>query len=137
MPMSFAGPYVRRRTTERMEDACIVFRPSTAIEVDPVTRKAKRARGQVKYEGRCRIWEVQAGAQSDLAGHQVVIVNTFMSLPYDSPVAESDDIVEVTQSVDDSLVGRTLQIVSLMRGGGLRPSRRYLVRFVDSQKEAW
>lgn len=137
MPLSkFAASYVRSRTSDRMDDECRIFKPGGMV-VDPVTHKAKRADAVVKYEGKCRFWEVQAGSQVVIGDQQVVVTQSYLSLPYDAPVPESDDIVEITKSVDPDLVGRTVQVVSIVRGGGLRASRKFLVRLVDSQKASW
>jgi hypothetical protein len=137
MPLSkFAANYVRNRTTQRMGDKCVIFKPG-GMQIDPVTRKAQRAEREVKYEGICRFWEIQAGAQSVIGDQQVVVTQSFLSLPYDAPVPESDDIVQIVESADPDLVGRTVQVVSIVRGGGLRASRKFIVRLVDSQKASW
>lgn len=137
MPLSkFAASYVRSRTADRMDDECRIFKPGGMV-IDPVTHKAKRVDAVVKYEGKCRFWEVQAGSQVVIGDQQVVVTQSYLSLPYDAPVPESDDIVEITKSVDPDLEGRTVQVVSIVRGGGLRASRKFLVRLVDSQKASW
>lgn len=137
MPLSkFAASYVRSRTADKMEDECRIFKPGEMV-VDPVTHKARRGEAVVKYEGPCRFWEVQAGAQVVVGDNQVVVTQSYLSLPYNAPVPESDDIVQITKSVDEDLEGRTVQVVSVVRGGGLRASRKFLVRLVDSRKDTW
>lgn len=132
----FAASYVRRRTTDRMEDECRIYRPGE-MEIDPVTKKAKRGNPEVKYEGPCRFWEVQAGTPSVIGDQQLTVSTAYLSLPFNSYVPEQDDIVLITKSVDSDLVDRTVQVISVVRGGGLRASRRFQVRLVDSQKASW
>ena len=69
--------------------------------------------------------------------HQQVITQSFLSLPYDAPVPEQDDIVLILDSADPDLIDRTVQVVSIVRGGGLRASRRFLVRQQDSKGDYW
>ena len=133
---SFAKSYVRARTAERMDDACEIWKPGPPV-LDKTTGKTKRSKALVKYVGPCRFWEVTAGQQALVGDQQVVFTQTYFSLPYDAPVPESDDIVKITQSDDFDLRGRTVRIISTVRGGGLRASRRFLVQLVDSQKDAW
>lgn len=131
----FAAEYVRRRTTDRMTDECRIFRPGK-MEVGPDGR-AKRGNPDVKYEGVCRFWEVQAGSPVVIGDQQVTVTQSYLSLPFDSYVPEQDDIVLITKSADHDLEGRTVQVVSTVRGGGLRASRKFQVRLVESQKASW
>lgn len=104
---------------------------------DRSTGKAQRVVKTLKYEGVCRFWEVLGGQQALVGDQQIVMSSSYLSLPFDAPVPESDDVVKITKSVDPDLEGRVVRIVSVVRGGGLRASRRFLVQVVDSQKETW
>lgn len=132
----FAASYVRRRTTERMDDTCRIWTPGKPV-LNRNTGTSSRAAEETKYEGPCRFWEVPVSSQVILGEEQVVVTQTFLSLPFDAPVPESDDIIKITGSADPDLVGRTVSVISIMRGGGLRASRRFLVRLVDSKKPTW
>lgn len=131
----FAVDYLRRRSTHRMQDECRIFRPGEMVLDSEF--KARRGPAVVKYEGPCRLWEVASSSQVVISDEQVVISTTYLSLPWDAPVPESDDIVLMTKSSDPDLEGRTLSIISVTRGGGLRGSRKFTVRVVDSRKENW
>lgn len=131
----YATRYLRDRTAARMEDTCRIFTPGKMVVGSDF--KSRREPQTVKYEGPCRIWEVISGNQVVISDKQVVVSQTYLSLPYDAPVPESDDIVLITKSADPDLVGRTVSIVSVTRGGGLRASRKMLVRVVDSKKATW
>lgn len=131
----FAASYVRRRTSEHMVDACKIWRPGPPV-VD-ANGVAKRAVAQLKYEGPCRFWEVNAGQQIIVGDEQITMTQAYLSLPYNSVVPESDDIVQITASDDNDLVGRTVNVLSVVRGGGLRASRKFLVQVIDSKKATW
>lgn len=131
----FARSYVRRRTADHMVDACKIWTPGDpVIDANGV---ATRAEGTLKYEGQCRFWEVNAGQQIVVAGEQITMTQAYLTLPYNSVVPESDDIIQITASDDADLVGRTVNVISVVRGGGLRASRKFLVQVVDSKKATW
>lgn len=133
---SFSRSYLRRRATYRMEDECRIWKPGKPV-IDPVTKKATREAGETKYEGPCRFWEVSAGSQVVIGEEQITMTQSYLSLPWDAPIPESDDVVKLTKSDDPDLVGRTVSIVSMVRGGGLRASRRFLVQVTDSKRDSW
>lgn len=132
----FAAAYVRRRTSERMVDQCRIWTPGPVV-LDRTTGKTSRGEDILKYQGMCRFWEQTAGSAALLGDENVTISQTYLSLPYNAPIPESDDIVKITMSVDPDLVGRTVKVVSVVRGGGLRASRRFSVQVVESQKPTW
>ena len=132
----FAADYVRKRTAERMDDVCRVWKPGPPV-LDRNTGKTRRDDSQVKYEGPCRLWEVTSGSQALLGDQQLVFSQSYLSLPYNSVVPESDDVVKIVKSVDNDLQGRTVRVVSVVRGGGLRASRRFMVQVIDSEKASW
>jgi hypothetical protein len=131
-----AQAYIRKRATELMADQCRIFKPQKPV-LDRSTGKTVTPAPIIKYEGPCRFWEVQSGGQVLIGDEQLTMSQTYLSLPFDAPVPESDDIVELTGSADSSLVGSTVQVISIVRGGGLRSSRKMLVRVVESQKANW
>jgi hypothetical protein len=132
----FARDYVRKRTEDRMEDACKIWKPGEPT-FDPVTKRASRAEAVVRYEGMCRIWEAQAGAQVLVGDEQVTMTSTYLTLPREAPVPESDDVIEITDALDPDMIGRTVTITGVSRGGDMAPSRRFMVEVMDSQKDTW
>lgn len=134
---AFAASYVRERTTARMTDACQIWTPGP-VTTNHSTGKASRSQSALKYDGPCRFWEVAAGQQALLGDQQVVFSQSFLSVPFDAPVPEADDVVKITSSADADLVGRTVKVISIVRGGGLRASRRFLVQVIDSpEASSW
>ena len=131
----FAASYVRKRTTEHMVDACKIWTPGD-VEVDE-DGSAYRGEGEVKYEGPCRFWEVNAGQQIVIGDEQINMSQAYLTLPFDSVIPEQDDVVQITKSVDSDLEGRVVNITGVVRGGGLRASRRFSVQVVESKKASW
>jgi hypothetical protein len=131
-----AQAYIRRRASELMADECRIFKPQKPV-LDRNTGKTVTPSPVTKYEGPCRYWEVQSGQQISVGDEQLTLTQSYLSLPYDAPVPESDDIVEITKSVDSTLQGTTVAVISITRGGGLRGSRKLLVRVVESKKDSW
>lgn len=113
-----------------MTDTCIIYKASGAT-LDRTNFKTTRTIGTSRYTGPCRYWEAQAGNQVLLGDEEVTITQTFLSLPFNAPIPEHDDIVEITQSDDPTLVGTTVAVVGVAQGGGLRGSRVLSVQVVD------
>lgn len=128
--------YIRKRATDLMHDTCIIYKPGKPV-LDRNTGKTHTGPPLVKYTGPCRFWEVQAGQQMLMGDEQITITQTYLSLPFDAPVPEEDDTVEILACADASLVGMTVSVISVVRGGGLRASRKMLVRVVESEKDSW
>lgn len=133
---SYARKYVRERTADRMVDACKIWKPGPPV-LDPATGKTKRGPGTTKYEGPCRVWEAPVGSPTFDTQQKLVVTATYLSIPFDAPVPDQDDVVLITKSDDSDLQGRTVSIVSMVRGGGLRASRRFQVRIVTSNRDNW
>ncbi len=129
----FSRAYLRKRSTELMTDTCVAYRAGGPT-LDRNTFRSTRATGTSKYTGPCRYWAVQEGAQVLMGDEQVTVTETFVSLPFDAPELESDDIVQITSSDDPTLVGTTVAVIGASGGGGLRGSRRYSVRVVEFQR---
>lgn len=119
-----------------MVDECRIWKPGPMV-TDRTSGKAARSVLEVKYEGVCRFWEISAGQQAIIGGEQLTLSSSYLTIPFSAPVPESDDIIKITKSVDPDLEGRTVRVVSVVRGGGLRASRRFLVQVIDSQKDTW
>jgi hypothetical protein len=135
---SFAKSYARLRSTERMVDACTIVRPGEArLDYDPATRKVVNSAGTTVYTGPCRIWEIPAGSLQIVGDEEYYMSSMYLSLPYDAPLCQPEDQVQVTGCEDTSLIGRALKVTSILRAGGLRASRLLQVQFIDSFKEEW
>lgn len=132
----FAAAYVRKRTTEHMVDTCKIWKPGKPVR-DPVTGVTKRAVETMKYEGPCRFWEVSAGSTVVVGDEKITMTQSYLSLPFNALIPESEDVVQITKSVDDDLVGRVVTIEGVVRGGGLRASRKFSVKVVESKKATW
>lgn len=133
---TYPRDHIRQRATDLMSAAVRISRPG--VEYDPVTRRDTSTEGDLIYEGPARIWEVPAGSQIVIGEEEVTVTSTYLSIPFwVQPLPESDDLIVVTQSDDEDLIGRSLDIISVVRGGGLRASRRFQVRVSASRKSTW
>lgn len=131
----YAKTYIRDRATDLMNATVRINKPAPAY--DPVTRTTTNTEGPVKYEGPARIWEVPGGQQIIIGDQEIVVTQSNMSIPWDAPVPEVDDLIIVVDSDDSDLVGRSINIESMVRGGGLRASRRFEVSISSSKKDTW
>jgi hypothetical protein len=134
----FAVEYIREADTSLMTSTCRIFTPDITTNYNPATGRVTSGPGTTKYTGPCRVWEVPAGQQVVVGGEELVTVQTYFSIPYSVfPLPEAEDVVAIITSDDPDLVGRSLSIISTVRGGGLRASRRFLVQVSDSKRASW
>lgn len=133
---SFARDHIRQRATDLMNCRVRITRPGSAY--DPVTRRDSNTEGELLYEGPARVWEVPAGQQIVIGDDEVTVTSTYLSLPFwVYPLPEDDDLIVVIDSDDPDLTGRSLNVESTVRGGGLRASRRFQVTVSTSKKTSW
>lgn len=104
------------RTDEEalMPDACTVTRKGAEAPVfDENTGQYENPEPTTVYSGACRISPLSMQDRAILFGERAVDLVTYQgTFPYDAPVFKKDDVVEVTESADDQLVGRALEIHS-------------------------
>jgi hypothetical protein len=132
----YATVYIRDRATDLMNAKVRINKPVPAY--DPATRTTTNTEGPVKYEGPCRIWEVPGGNQIVIGDEEFVITQSYMSIPWNvSPLPEVDDLIIVVDSDDADLIGRSINIESAVRGGGLRASRKFEISISTSKKDTW
>lgn len=135
----FARGYLRNRATGLMgqsKDACQIRRPGPQkVVYDPVSRKTVTYGGAEVYAGPCRLWSLPAGSASWVQDRELTTTRTRLSLPYGVDTPEPGDLVTMTGSDDPEVVGRSLRITGVTRGGGLRGSRVMEVTFIDFEEE--
>lgn len=131
----FSLSYLRTRTTEKMDHTCRINRPGSYTDND-LTGIASYQAGAVVYEGPCRFWEAQGGSGGFLGEEQVKVTQTFLSIPWSSPVPEEDDVITILTHVDPDMVGRTVQVEAMTRGGDLRASRVFRVKITTHLNKA-
>ena len=133
---TYPRDHIRQRATDLMSAGVRISRPGTTY--DPVTRRDISTEGELLYEGPARIWEVPAGQQVVIGEEEITVTSTYLSIPFwVQPLPEHDDLIVVTDSDDEDLIGRSLDIISTVRGGGLRASRRFQVKISESKKRSW
>lgn len=135
----FARSYLRTRAAEMMEDSCVISRPGAQkVTWDSVTKKAMTTTDNVAvYTGPCRLWAIDAPSGFYYQDRETFKGTTRLSLPYGEVGVDDVDVmmlVTITSHVDPLLVGRSLTINEITRGGGLRASRVADVEFVDFEE---
>ena len=115
MPLTQADLDQLRADEEALlPDACTVTRKGAAEPVfNENTGQYENPDPDTIYTGACRIAPLSMQDRAVLFGERAVDLVTYQgTFPYDAPLFEKDDVVEVTASADDQLVGRALEIHS-------------------------
>ena len=95
-----------------MVDTCTI-RHQTGVTVNPDTG-ASEPTYTVVYTGKCRVQSRNLGTESPNAGQQRVdIYATELQLPISVTGVAVNDLVEITDSLDPDLIGRTLRVNNL------------------------
>ena len=131
----YARTYLRERATDLMN--CSIIAANPLVVYDPSTRRETAGAGEQIYDGPARVWQVPSSAQVVVGEDQVTITQTMLSVPWDTPSFALDTLILVTDADDPDLIGRSLNIESSVRGGGLRASRQFSVSISTSKRETW
>ena len=132
---SYGRGVIQGQAESLMDSQIKISRPGRAY--DPVTRRDSNTAGDLIYEGKARIWEVPGGSTAIIGDDEIVMTSTYMSVPYSAPMPEADDLIVIVDSVDPDLIGRTVNIDSIVRGGSLAASRQFSVTLSSSKKGTW
>lgn len=132
-PSQFSRSYLTSRATMLLEEECIIKRPVEGrVMYDPATRRTINVTRMDIYQGPCRLWELSSGSHIVIGAEEFTTSVLRLTVPWDvDPVPEVDDVFQMTKSTDSSIVGRWLEIIHVTRGGGLRGSRTFTVRYQD------
>jgi hypothetical protein len=77
------------------------------------------------YTGKARIWETNTGATVMMGDAAVTIMQTNISIPFNSGVPKKDQIVVVNSSPQDpDLVGRACRVIAVDGNGQIGAARR-------------
>jgi len=80
------------------------------------------------YQGIARIWEVTGTSSISIGESDVDIQSTQISLPWNTPLLQKNDEIQVLSATTDSvMVGKRFQVQSSAKAGELRATRRYNV----------
>lgn len=104
---------LRADEKELMPDVCTVTRAGAGDRVfDQVTGTyTDPPRVTVYDHGACRIAPLPVQDRAAVFGERAIdIVMYRATFPYDAPVFEKDDVLEVNSSADSQLVGRHLEV---------------------------
>jgi hypothetical protein len=100
----------------RLVDTCAVTRAGAGQGTwnDQTGRYDPPARTSV-YAGPCLVRPAMSGDRTVDAGETVITLRTFqVTLPWDAPLIEVDDLLAVVTSADPRVVGRPLRVIGVM-----------------------
>jgi hypothetical protein len=102
---------LRADEADLLPDTCTVTRASGEPVFDANTGTYTAPDPTTIYTGACRIAPLSVQDRAVLFGERAVDLVAYQgTFPYDAPVFQKDDVLEVTLSADDQLVGRHLEI---------------------------
>lgn len=99
-----------------MIDACVIRR-KTGETTNPNTGAVVPVYGLEVYSGKCRVQTRNIATQSSTVGQQRVdLFTSELQIPIAVVDVEVNDVVEITESFDPDLVGRTMRVTNLAYG---------------------
>jgi hypothetical protein len=121
---------LRADETDLLPDTCTITRASGEAVFDEDTGTYTTSDPTTVYTGACRIAAASLQDRAVLFGERAVDLVLYQgTFPYNAPVLEKDDVVEVTASADSQLVGRQLE-VHAFEVKSLQTKRRVLLQEV-------
>lgn len=108
-----AGELAQLRADQEAElpDTCKITRAAAPGVFNETTGAYAGGAPTTIYEGACRVTPLPVQDRAVLFGERAVDLMTYRgTFPHDAPEFEKDDVVEVTVSADDQLVGRHLEV---------------------------
>lgn len=136
MPSTLATRYVRARVNAQMSYWIKIYRTG-APEFNSTTGVYTANAVTQIYEGKARIWYAGGGSAIAIGEGDIVLTPTYVSIPFESdPIPRVDDVIEVMDSADPDLVGRTFRIMSVDSGSYLLPARKMQV-VMWSENRTW
>lgn len=107
----------RANAEDLMTDQCVVTRPGEST-TDPDTGLPDTGTEQV-YQGKCKVQtsgglasEQTEGSAAQAMGAVSLVWSLYMHFPFGTSGLRAGDVVEVTESVNQLLIGRRLRLVS-------------------------
>lgn len=131
---------VRRFVSRTLVDTIEIRRMTWTHDLDESTLVSGYDSGIVVYSGSARVRPTDQ--QTEVVGESVMALrNAGITLPHDAPAIHRDDMVQVTDSANSSLVGRWFQVTEERLAGqegfkrievlSIVPSRTWLGSEVD------
>ena len=127
-----ATTFVRQRATAVMQYTCRIERV-TKPSYDTTSLVGSSGSRTTIYTGVCRLWEVSVGAAISVAGDDITIQNTNLSIPWDTGVLpkRNDEVLILSAVSDPHVVGKRYQIESSAKAGEMRATRRFMVTAME------
>ena len=134
---NYARRYVRARAEAQMTCHVRIYRHEDPV-FDDETGLMTSSHGTKIYEGDARLWYAQGGNVVELGDADINMMNTYVSIPWDSdPVPHRDDIVMVDScALDPDLVDRAFRVMNT-DGGGLMNATRKMTVSTFAESHTW
>lgn len=124
--------YLRNQSAALMTSTVTIKRPAVPV-YSASTGYAVGTTSQTGYSGPAHIHPATGGAVTYQADQLVGVMQVPVSIPWDaSPVPIEDDQVLVVATEDPALLGRTLRIVDVSKGGIGFPVRLLSCTFIEA-----
>ena len=121
----------KRYATRNLKHDILVVRPKGLV-VDLEGRVSADEETEI-YGGAGRLWSVASGGTVD-DGQLVYLSSSYISLPWGVVVTQVDDLMQVRDHEDPSLIGRWFRVLNVEAGGILPVTRRHTVLSVQHSR---
>lgn len=121
----YSALYVRTRALNYMTAAIRVLRMGAPV-LDETTGESTAVYTEIVYQGKARVWSVEAAGVLELGDGRITTRQTNVSIPWDAtPVPKNDDMVIVDDFGGDvDLDTQAFRIIGVDGGGLIRAARR-------------
>lgn len=99
----------------RMDDPTVTWDQVTAVEA------------KLLYEGMCRVYTVSGPTSQEVGDEIQYMSSSYVSLPYWVDNTQINDLIEITDHLDSSVIGRFFKVVDVDGGGQWQAVRRHQV----------
>lgn len=118
-----------------MSDTCTVTRASSGSPtLDPVTGLPTAGARTAVYGGKCRVRSpgtISNGSRRDAGADQALLLATILSVPASAARLVVDDRVEITASVNPTLVGSVWTVSGLVPSSHMTAQRVQVTAVID------
>lgn len=116
---------VRRYTEGNMDGLVTILRGGKGV-LDKTTGKISGLSNAVQiYDGKARVHLVSGQGSLQLGPGTINLRQTTVSIPWDAPIPQRDDIVQIRDAgQDDTMTGAALRVVEVAGGGLFGDARR-------------
>ena len=118
---------IREDVTATMGEECVITRSGARGAFNTTTGVYADTADSTIYQGACRVAQMSEQDRLVTFGDQEVgLVAYVLSLPFDAPALQKDDVVTFTTTHDEELLTKTLEVHSV-KFGGINAKRKVIL----------